>query len=113
MFIFKIIIKWIVLSAAVMLAAYLIPGMGAISWILALWIGLVLGLINSFVKPVLSILSIPINILTLGLFSFVLNAFLFWIAIYVVTNVGPTYVAALLGSIVVAIVMWIAHFFID
>ena len=113
MFIFKVVIKWVVLSAAVMLAAHLIPGMGAIGWTLALWVGLVLGLINTFVKPVLTILSIPVNILTLGLFSFVLNAFLFWIAIYAVTSVGPTYVAALLGSIVVAIVMWIAHFFID
>lgn len=114
MFIIKILLKWIVLSATVVLAAKVIPGIAVVSWSTALWVGLVLGLINTFIKPVLSILSIPINILTLGLFGFVLNAFLFWAAAYFVTGFTvASFMAALLGSILVSVVMWLAHFFVD
>lgn len=114
MFIIKWIIKWIILAGAVFLAAEVIPGIAVTSWKTALIVGIVLGLINTFIKPILSILSIPINILTLGLFGLVLNALLFWAAAYFVTGFTiASFMAALLGSILVSIVMWIAHLFID
>ena len=114
MFIIKIIIKWILLAATVVLAAHIIPGISVASWTTALIVGVVLGLINTFIKPVLAILAIPINILTLGLFGLVLNALLFWAAAYFVTGfVVASFMAALLGSILVSVVMWLAHFFID
>ena len=114
MFIIKIILKWIILAAAVVLAAHVVPGIAVVSWTTALIVGLVLGFINTFIKPILAVLSIPINILTLGLFGLVLNALLFWIAAYLVPGFTiATFVAALLGSILVSVVMWLAHFFID
>lgn len=114
MFIFKIIFKWLVLSGAVVLAAYLVPGILVSSWGVALLAGLVLGLINMFVKPILSILTIPINIITLGIFGIVLNAFLFWAAAYLVNGFSiANFMAALFGSIIVSIVLWLAHLLID
>lgn len=114
MFIIKWIIKWIILAGAVFLASEVIPGIAVTSWKTALIVGIVLGLINTFIKPILSILSIPINILTLGLFGFILNALLFWAAAYFVNGFTiASFMAALLGSILVSIVMWIAHLFID
>ena len=112
MFIFKIIVRWIVLSAAVVLAEYVVPGihLSGTVWITALAVGLVLGLINAFVKPVLNILTIPISFITLGLFGFILNALLFWVVTLVVPGFTiDSWVSALLGSVVVSIVMWIEH----
>lgn len=114
MFIFKLIFKWLILSAAVVLAAYLVPGIVVASWGVALVAGLVLGFINMFIKPVLSLLTIPINIITLGLFGLVLNAILFWAAAYFVNGFTiANFMAALFGSIIVSIVLWLAHLLID
>jgi putative membrane protein len=80
----------------------------------ALLAGLVLGLINLLIKPVLSILTIPINIITLGVFGIILNALLFWAASYFVSGFIITgFFAALLGSILVSVVLWLAHLLID
>lgn len=112
MFIIKALVRWIVLSAAVVLAEMIIPGihLGGTVWVTALAVGLVLGLINAFIKPVLDILTIPVNLITLGLFGFILNALLFWATAYFVPAFTISgFLAALLGSLVVAIVMWIEH----
>lgn len=112
MFIIKIILRWIILSAAIVLAEYLIPGIHVATAVTALAAGLVLGLINTFVKPVLSILTLPINFLTLGLFGIVLNALLFWAThLFVPGFTIEGYLAAILGSILVSIVMWLEHIF--
>ena len=110
MFIIKLILKWLILSAAVMAASYLIPGISVSTFMTALVVALVLGLINTFIKPVLEILTLPINFLTLGLFSIVLNAALFWGVSYFVTGFTITgFLPALFGSLVVSVIMWIAH----
>lgn len=106
------IVRWIVLSAAVVLAVYIVPGihLAGTEWITALVVGLVLGLINAFVKPVLSILTLPINFLTLGLFGIILNALLFWSVPYLVPQFTISgFMPALLGSIVVSVIMWIEY----
>jgi putative membrane protein len=113
MFILKIILKWIVLAAAAVLATHFIPAIGISAWNTALIFGLIFGLINIFIKPILSILSIPINILTLGLFGLVVNALLFLGATYLVTAQIIPFMPALFGSIIVSVVMWLAHFFLD
>lgn len=113
MIIIKVIIRWVILSAAVVLAEYIVPGihLSGTTWVTALAVGLVLGLINVFVKPILNILTLPINIITLGLFGIVLNAILFWVTTYFVNGfIIDNFLAAFLGSIVVAIVMWVEHF---
>ncbi len=73
------IIHWIVSAVAILIAAYLIPGV-TVTLIGALVLAVVLALINVFLKPLLTILTLPLNIVTLGLFSLVLNALLIMLA---------------------------------
>jgi len=109
----KIILKWIGLTGAVLLAAYFVPGITVHSFVTALFVALVLGLINTFIKPVLKILTLPVNILTLGLFGIVLNALFFWFASVVVTGFAIAgFIPALIGSIVVSLIMWILDSFL-
>ena len=70
----SILINWIVSALAILAAAYLLPGVHVTSFVAALFAAVVLGIINAVLKPVLLILTLPINILTLGLFTFVINA---------------------------------------
>lgn len=71
-----ILINWLISALAVVVAAYLLPGVRLSGFVAALVTALVLGLINAFIKPVLLLLTLPINILTLGLFTLVINALL-------------------------------------
>ena len=75
-----IFISWIVYAAAIALAAYLLPGVHVADVAAALWAAVALGLINAVLKPILILLTLPINILTLGLFTLVINALLIMLA---------------------------------
>ena len=71
------ILRWLAYSLAIVFIAWAVPGIGVESFLAAMIVCLIMALINAFVKPVLQFISLPINFLTLGLFSFVLNALLF------------------------------------
>lgn len=71
-----IIVSVLIMSAAVGITSYLLPGVVVASFPTAIVVAIVLGLINTFLKPLLQILALPINILTIGLFTFVINALL-------------------------------------
>lgn len=73
-----LILVWILNAVALLVAAYLLPGITVASFGSALIAALVLGLVNMLVKPVLVLLTLPITIVTLGLFLIVINALLFW-----------------------------------
>lgn len=75
-----LILVWILNAVALLVVAYLLPGIVVASFGSALLAALVLGLLNMLVKPVLVLLTLPITIVTLGLFLIVLNALLFWFA---------------------------------
>jgi putative membrane protein len=75
-----LLIGWVLNALALLAVAYLLPGIVVASFGSALITALVLGLINMFIKPVLVLLTLPITIVTLGLFMFVINALLFWLA---------------------------------
>jgi putative membrane protein len=75
-----LILVWILNAVALLVVAYLLPGIAVASFGSALIAALVLGLLNMLVKPVLVLLTLPITIVTLGLFLIVLNALLFWFA---------------------------------
>ena len=79
-----LIISWLVYALAIGISAYFLPGIGVDSVTTALLVAVVLGLINAILKPILTILTLPINILTLGLFSLVINALLVLLAAQVV-----------------------------
>ena len=70
----NILINWLVSALAILVTAYLLPGIVVTSFTSALVAAVVLGVINAFIKPILLILTLPINILTLGLFTLVINA---------------------------------------
>jgi len=76
----RLIINWVIYAIAIVASAYFLPGIGVDSFTTALFVAVVLGLINVILKPILLILTLPINILTLGLFSLVINALLVMLA---------------------------------
>jgi len=97
--------RWIVNAAALMLVAYLYPGVAVTSFGAALMAALVLGLVNAVIRPILVVLTLPVTVLTLGLFLFVINALLFWLVAEVVQGfqVGG-FGSALLGSILYSLI---------
>lgn len=101
----QIIVALVLNALALMVTAYIVPGLGVANFTTALLAGIVLGVVNTFVRPVLSYLTKPINNITLGLFAFVVNAVVLFIVSYVVPGFTVDgWVAAILGAIVLAVV---------
>ena len=107
------IIRLIVSAFALLLVAHLVPGITITGLYPALIAAFFLGLLNAVVRPILIILTLPITILTLGIFIFIINAMLF---LFVSSFVAGFYVAgiwpALIGSVCVSIVSSIVHKFV-
>ena len=102
---FSMLIRWIILAFTLLFVAWIMPGISLDGFFPALWATLILGIVNVFIKPILLILTIPINILTLGLFTLVINALLFWFVSSVVDGFEVSgFLAALLGSILFSII---------
>ncbi len=100
----KLISSWLLYALFVVLISWVIPGIDVDNFYSALILSLIIGLLNVFVKPVLNILTLPINVLTLGLFGLVLNTFLFMLAGYFTNGVEiDGFIPALLGSILLAV----------
>ncbi len=74
----KLLLTWVLNAVALMAVAYLLPGVVVGGFWAALWAALILGLVNTVVKPILLILTLPLTVLTLGLFYFVLNGLMFY-----------------------------------
>lgn len=101
----KLIAHWIINAAALLLVAYLYPGVHMESFGTALVAALVLGLVNALIRPILVVLTLPVTILTLGLFLFVINALLFWLVADVVRGFSVSgFGAALIGSILYSLI---------
>ena len=101
----RLILLWCCNALALIAVAYLLPGVAVDGFFSALLAALVLGLINTLVRPLLILLTLPVTIVTLGLFLFVLNGLLFWFAGSVlrgfhVTSFGWAVLGALLYSII-------------
>jgi putative membrane protein len=75
-----LLLVWILNAVALLAVAYILPGIVVASFGSAMWAALVLGLINMLVKPLFILLTLPITIVTVGLFLFVINALMFWLA---------------------------------
>ena len=97
----KMIVRWLLLAAALLLVAHLYSGVKVTSFADAMIAAFVLGLLNTLVRPVLVLLTFPVTLITLGLFLFVINALMFYAAAYVLTGFNVTgFVAALIGSVI-------------
>jgi len=100
----KIIIRWLLLAAALLLVAYLYPGVTVTSFGAALIAAFVLGLFNTLLRPILVLLTLPVTVLTLGLFLFVINALMFYFAASVLDGLKVTgFGAALIGSLLYSV----------
>ncbi|OPY76691.1 MAG: Membrane protein of unknown function [Syntrophorhabdus sp. PtaU1.Bin058] len=105
-----LILKWLLMAASVMISAYLIPGVTVNSFFSALFVALFLGIVNILIKPVLILITLPINILTLGLFTFVINAVLVLLASSVIKGFEVSgFWTAMLFSVVLSIVNYILN----
>lgn len=97
-------------AVALLVISQLGIGVSVDNFYIALIVALIWGVVMLTVRPILGLLTLPINLLTLGLFSFVLNALLFWfIASFVQGFYVAGFVAALLGSVILSCVNWILH----
>jgi putative membrane protein len=104
----NLLLRLIINAAALYLVAYLVPGVHVSSPLGALVAALVLGIVNAILRPILIILSLPLEILTLGLFTFIINAALFWFVGHLGLGLTVTgFVPALLGSLILTIVSFV------
>jgi putative membrane protein len=106
----KFILRWVINAIALFLAVYLVPGVNLQGgWTSLIWLALIFGLINAFLRPLLKLLTCPLIVLTLGLFTLLINTFLFWLTSQVGQAVGinltiVSFWAAFLGGLVVSVV---------
>ena len=104
----SILINWLISAVAIIVTAYILPGVVISSFSSALVAALVLGLLNAFVRPILLFLTLPINILTLGLFTFVINALVILLASDLVPGFKVDgFLTALIFSIVLSLINYV------
>lgn len=115
----RFIIKWLITVASLFAAAWVVPGItvSGNAWAAFGLTALILGLVNMFVRPVLKLLSCSAIVLTLGLFLFVINALMLWLASYLagIFNIGfhvEGFLAAFLGALIVTVVSTILNWFV-
>jgi putative membrane protein len=105
------LLTWLLTALALVITAKLVPGFKIDSFTAALIASVVLGLVNAIIKPILVVLTLPITLVTLGLFLFVVNAITIWLAGYLTPGFDVYgLVPALLGSIVLTIVASVLNY---
>ena len=104
-----LIVRWVLNALALLLVAYLVPGVVVSSFWTALLLVLVFGIVNVTIKPLLLLFTLPINILSLGLFTLVINALLFWFVAniikgFTVANFWAAFLGALAYSLITTVI---------
>jgi putative membrane protein len=101
----KLLAKWLLSAVALLFVAYVYSGVEVRSFGAALIAAFVIGLLNTVVRPVLVVLTLPVTVLTLGLFLFIINALMFWAAASVLDGFHVRgFTAALLGSLIYSVI---------
>jgi len=104
----RLLLKWLLAALAIALAAYLVPGIEVETFYAALAAALILGVLSITVKPIVKLISLPVTLITFGLFSLIINALFFWLVGSVVKGFYVTgFTAAFLGSLIVSAVNFI------
>ena len=98
-----LLLRWLLNALALLLVANVVRGVAVDSFYAALVVALVLGVLNAVVRPLLVLLTLPINVLTLGLFTFVINAGLIW---FVGTLVKGFHVSGFVPALYAALILW-------
>jgi putative membrane protein len=111
----KLILKWILSAAALLAVAYLYSGVLVSSFTGALIAAAVLGALNMVVRPILVLLTLPVTLVTLGLFLFVVNALMFWAAAGLTSSLMNVtgFVAALIGSLIYSALQLVIDFVLE
>jgi len=109
-----ILLRWLVLTASIILASYLIDGIRVSGFFSAFFAAAILGILNAFLRPVILLLTLPLNILTLGLFTFIINALMLQMASGVISGFEVRgFWTAVFGSLAISTVSWLASSFIN
>lgn len=108
------ILRWVLNILAIMLTAAIMPHFTINGWWAAIVGSVFLGIVNAIIRPVLLLLTLPLNIVTLGLFTFVINGFMLWITSVTVRNFDiDGFGWAILAAIVLSVLSGIISFFVD
>jgi putative membrane protein len=103
----RLLVAWLLHTVALIAVAYLLPGVSVASFGAALIAALVLGLVNTVIRPILLLLTLPVTILTLGLFIFVINGLLFWfVGSFISGFVVSGFWWGVIGAIAYSLVSW-------
>ena len=106
----RFILRWAINAIAIFLAIRFVPGISLESgWLSVIWLALILGLVNAFLRPLLKLLTFPLILVTLGLFTLLINTFLFWLTGQIGQMIGihitiNGFWPAFLGGLVVSVV---------
>lgn len=105
-----LLLRWLINALAILGVAYYVPGIGVSGFYAALIAALILGIINALIRPILLILTLPVNILTLGLFTLIINALLFWLTSTIVKGFSiADFKAAFIGALIMWVVSWLTN----
>lgn len=110
----RLLVRWLINSGAIFLVAWLLDGIDVRSPVAALVAAAVLGIVNAVIRPVVLFLTLPIGCLSLGLFTFVVNALMLWLTAAVVDGFEVRgFLPALIGSLLISLVSTVASWFLD
>lgn len=105
-----LIIRWLIYALVIMLLPYVIPGISVKNFYSALIAALILGLVNAVIRPLVILLTLPVNILTLGLFTLVINALMLWFVATIVKGFDiKNFAAAFLGALILWVISWVTN----
>ena len=103
----KVLVVWVINALALLTVAYVMPGIAVSDYWAALVAAVVLGLVNSVIRPLLVLLTLPVTIVTLGLFIFVINGLLFWfVGSFIQGFVVSGFWVGVFGAIVYSLISW-------
>jgi len=109
-----ILLKWFINALALYITSYLVKGIQVSGTSALLLAAALLGILNAVIRPILIILTLPINILTLGLFTFFINGLMLWIVSFLIKGfMIQGFLAAFLGALIISLVSWIINWLIE
>ncbi len=109
-----ILLRWFITTLAIFALPFFVQGISVSSILTAVIVAACLVFLNLIVKPIVTILTLPLNILTLGLFSIIINGAFFWFVAQIIKGFTvASFTAAIIGAFVISVVTWIINHFID
>jgi len=109
-----LLIRWLIVTAAIILASYLLDGIEVKNFFSAFFAAAALGILNALFRPILIVLTLPINILTLGLFTFLINALMLKMASGIIPGFEVHgFWTAIFGSLIISTISWLLNAFIS